>query len=98
MRRAILAAAALLATPAVAYAQPQPIPESGSSAPPFVGAPFTPNPLPAPAPPRHPHVAPNGLSNLHVDGFQTDVHQVPGPLGSGTAKSSVFHAADCASV
>ena len=99
MRRALFVAAALALAPAVADAQPQPIPEvGGSSAPAFVGEPFKPNPLVAPDPPRHPHMAPNGLSNLHVDGFQTDVHQVPGPLGNGTARSSVFHAADCASV
>lgn len=98
MRRVILAAVIVLAAPAGAHAQPQPIPESGSNAPAFVGAPFTPNPVAAPDPPRHPHMAPNGLSNLHVDGFQTDVHQAPGPLGNGTARSSVFHAADCASV
>jgi hypothetical protein len=98
VRRAILVAAFLL-TPTAALAQPQPIPEAGgSSAAPFVGSPFTPNPIVAPDPPRHPHMAPNGLSTLHVDGFQTDVHQVPGPLGNGTARSSVFHAADCASV
>ena len=101
MARALIAAAALALAlaPAAALAQPRPIPEvGGSSAPAFVGAPFAPKPLVAPDPPRHPHMAPNGLSNLHVDGFQTDVHQVPGPLGNGTARSSVFHAADCASV
>ncbi len=99
MRRALFAAAATLLAPAAAQAQPQPIPEvGGSSAPAFVGEPFKPNAIVAPDPPRHPHMAPNGLSNLHVDGFQTDVHQVPGPLGNGTARSSVFHAADCASV
>jgi hypothetical protein len=88
----------LLAFPAAAAAQ-QPIPEvGGSSAPPFVGSQFTPQPLVAPDPPRHPFMAPNGKSTLHVDAYQTDVHQVPGPLGNQTARTSVFHAADCASV
>ena len=99
MRRALLAAVSILLAPAAAQAQPQPIPEvGGTTAPAFFGEPFTPAPIVAPDPPRHPHMAPNGLSNLHVDGFQTDVHQVPGPLGQGTTRSSVFHAADCASV
>src|SRR5688572_27297427 len=28
----------------------------------------------SPAVPRHPFMAPNGLSNIHVDAFQTDVN------------------------
>jgi hypothetical protein len=43
-------------------------------------------------------MAPNGKSTLHVDAYQTDVHQVPGPLGKGTGSASTFHGGDCASV
>jgi hypothetical protein len=99
MRRGILTLAVLLTCASAAHGQPQPITEvGGSSAPKFLGEPFAPLPLVAPDPPRHPHMARNGESNLHVDAFQTDVHQVPGPLGNGTTRSSISHVADCASV
>ena len=43
-------------------------------------------------------MAPNGRSNLHVDGYQSDVHQGPGPLGRGIEQRSTFLEGDCASV
>jgi hypothetical protein len=43
-------------------------------------------------------MAPNGRSNLHVDAYQTDVHQGPGPLGRGMVKRSTFLEGVCASV
>ena len=43
-------------------------------------------------------MAPNGRSNLHVDGYQTDVHQGPGPLGRQIEKRSTFLEGVCASV
>jgi hypothetical protein len=88
----------LAASPA--RAEPVPIPEGpdAASLPRFSGAPFAPRPLFSPDPPRHPHMAPNGAGTLHVDGYQTDVHQAPGPLGNATARSNTFHGGDCASV
>ena len=43
-------------------------------------------------------MAPNGRSTLHVDAYQTDVHQNAGPLGQGTTRRSTFYSQDCASV
>ena len=43
-------------------------------------------------------MAPNGRSNLHVDGYQSDVHQGPGPLGRQMEKRSTFLEGVCASV
>lgn len=92
--------AVALAAPATAGAEPTPIPEGpqGALADGYQGAPAEPRPIFAPVPPRHPHMAPNGASNLHVDAFQTDVHQAPGPLGRDTERLSTFHRGVCASV
>ena len=43
-------------------------------------------------------MAPNGRSNLHVDGYQSDVHQGPGPLGREMERRSTFLEGVCASV
>jgi len=88
-----------VAAPAVAV-PPQPIPEGpdAASLPQFSGRPATPRPVAVPDPPRHPFMAPNGRSNLHVDGYQSDVHQGPGPLGRQTEKRSTFLEGVCASV
>ena len=43
-------------------------------------------------------MAPNGRSNLHDDGYQSDVHQGPGPLGKGMERRSTFLEGVCASV
>jgi hypothetical protein len=43
-------------------------------------------------------MAPNSRSNLHVDAYQTDVHQGPGPLGRDMSRVETFLSADCASV
>jgi hypothetical protein len=75
-----------------------PIPEGPNSLPAFVGKPATPNPVFAPDPPRHPHMAPNGRSNIHDDAFMTDTYQGPGPLGSGIARNSTFLSHECASL
>jgi hypothetical protein len=48
--------------------------------------------------PRHPFMAPNSRSNLHVDAYQSDVHQGPGPLGRGMQRVSTFLEGVCASV
>jgi hypothetical protein len=98
----VLAVAAL--APATAgHAQgvpPQAIPQdpTASGFPDFTGFPAAPNPVQAPDPPRHPHMAPNGRSNLHDDAYQTDTYQGFGPLGNELRVRSTFFSADCASV
>ena len=79
---------------------PQPIPEGpdAGSLPVFSGTPATQRPVAVPDPPRHPFMAPNGRSNLHVDGYQSDVHQGPGPLGREMQRRSTFLEGVCASV
>src|SRR3954447_19562697 len=85
---------------AAAAIAPLPIPEGpdASHLPSFVGAPFTAQPVASPDPPRHPFMAPNGRSNLHVDAYQTDVHQGPGPLGNKPGRVSTAQFGDCGSV
>jgi hypothetical protein len=97
MRQALAAAVAVALAAAPAAAAP--IPQSPTDTPPpFHGAPATPQPLVSPDPPRHPFMAPNGRSNLHVDAYQTDADQGPGPLGRDSSVRSTFYGADCASV
>jgi hypothetical protein len=94
-----LLAALLLAAPAAAV-PPRPIPEGPDAAtlPQFSGSPASPHPVAVPDPPRHPFMAPNGRSNLHVDAYQSDVHQGPGPLGRQMERRSTFLEGVCASV
>jgi hypothetical protein len=65
----IAAVAVLAAAPALAV-PPQPITEGPDAAtlPAFSGRPASPHPVAVPDAPRHPFMAPNGRSNLHVDG------------------------------
>jgi hypothetical protein len=101
MRAVLGAVLALLVVAAPAHAvPPQPIPEGpdAGSLPVFSGRPATQKPVAVPDPPRHPFMAPNGRSNLHVDGYQSDVHQGPGPLGREMEKRSTFLEGVCASV
>ena len=70
----------------------------GTTAAPFAGKPAEPHPVTAPDPPRHPHMAPNGRSNLHEDAYQTDTHQGPGVLGKGTTTMSSQNNGECASI
>jgi hypothetical protein len=98
---AAAAAALALTVAGPAYAAPaQPIPEGPRAAtlPRFIGGPFTPQPVASPDPPRHPFMAPNGRSEVHVDAYQTDVHQGLGPLGNGTSRTDTFLEGDCGSV
>src|SRR5213080_4114186 len=77
-------AAALVAAPAAAQA--------------YVGHPWTPDPVFAPLPPRHPFMAPNGSSNLHEDAYQSDASERTGPLGRDMQLTSTFYARECGSV
>ena len=66
---------------------------------PFSGDVANPDPVGAPRVPQHPHMAPNGRSNLHNDAYMTDVYRkLEGPLGDDTATRSALFVRDCASV
>jgi hypothetical protein len=102
IRRIAILAGALAATAApVAHAQsPTPIPSiSIPPAPQFIGAPATPHPIRGiPPTPHNPFMAPNGESEIHDDGWQTDVNVWGGPLGRSpqTLSSEISH--DCGSI
>src|SRR4051812_17403333 len=85
---------------AAAAIAPLPIPEGPDAAhlPPFLGSSVTAQPVASPDPPRHPFMAPNSRATLHVDAYQTDVHQGLGPLGNDTKRSDTFLEGDCGSV
>jgi hypothetical protein len=100
-----LAAGALGLIPGLAVAQtagvpPTPIPTDPLSGgiDPFVGSAATPHRIHAPAVPRHPFMAPNGLSNIHDDAYQSDTYLGGGPLGPDIATSSAFFDRECASI
>jgi hypothetical protein len=104
------AALAALAVPAGAAAQtagvpPPSIPQGPTAGKikPFDGAPATPDPFALPRVPRNPFMAPNGLSNLHDDAYQTDAYRWSGPLGRRTRTQSAFYTGtvlsrECASI
>ncbi len=97
MSRSLLAALLVLLTAGVASGA-TPIPEDGRPATKFSGSPVTPRPVRAPAPPRHPFMAPNERSNIHDDAYMSDAYRGLGPLGVGTTPRSTFFSQDCASV
>lgn len=97
---AVVLAASVL--PAAAGAQITPalsiLRDANADAPRFIGSP-APRPRPVAGrteSPRHPFMAPNGRSNIHVDAYQTDANA--GPLGGRMEVVSTFQVADCASV
>lgn len=78
-----------------------PIPQQvgAQPVPTFIGSPATPDPITGIVPvPQHPFMAPNGRSNLHVDGYQSDTYAGSGPLGKSPKVSSSFLAAECGTV
>src|SRR5689334_9734172 len=93
-----LCACALACSLAGGASAATPIPEGPNSLPGFVGRPATPQPVFAPDPPRHPHMAPNGRSNIHDDAYMTDTYQGAGPLGKGITRNSTFLSHECASL
>jgi hypothetical protein len=100
---ALLTAAALgAAAPAGAQVAGQPvtpIPTDPLADPPeFLGAAATAQEVDAPPVPRHPFMAPNGLSNLHDDGYQTDTYAWRGPLGEDPTSDSALFLRECASI
>jgi hypothetical protein len=95
---AALAAALASSAPGAASAAPIPTDPTAEGITAFEGRPATPRRLAAPQPPRHPFMAPNGRSNLHNDGYQSDSYWVAGPLGRNMEVVSTFQVADCASL
>jgi hypothetical protein len=80
-----------------------PIPEGpqlpgSADRPEFTGSPAVAKPVHVPRAPRHPHMAPNGRSNLHEDGWQTDTSPHPGPLGGPMTRTSTFYGRECGSI
>jgi hypothetical protein len=102
VRKVLLVALALVALavgPAAIPGAAAPIPETDTSAPNFLGAPATQNPVfGIQEAPRHPFMAANERSNIHVDAWQTDTNRLPGPLGRDMKRVSTAHNAVCGSV
>ena len=98
---ALIAAVVAVLAPA-ASAQAVPIPSVNTSgAPAFTGHVATANPIPGvPATPHNPYMAPNGESEIHDDGWQTDVSTWGGPLGRSpqTSSTSLTPNRDCGSI
>ncbi len=69
----------------------QPVPK-------FIGSPAVPQPIQAAPNPQSPYMAPNGVSELHTDAYQSDVYTVAGPLGHSPKVTSTFLAAECGTV
>jgi hypothetical protein len=89
--------AALLA--AAAAAVPIPQGPNADRLPAAAGHAVAPAPLSASSPPRHPHMAPNGRSNIHDDAYQSDTYTGLGPLGTGGIDTlSALKGSECASI
>jgi hypothetical protein len=84
--------AALLAVAAAAAAVPIPQGPNADALAAFVGHAVAPRPLSAPSPPRHPHMAPNGRSNIHDDAYQSDTYAGLGPLATCGTRRVGAHA------
>jgi hypothetical protein len=101
----LIALSALLALPAVAGAQifagqnPTAIPGFSTGSPDdFIGPAATAHRVRGTHVPRHPHMAPNGISNIHNDAFETDSYLWSGPLGDSPEVTSAFFSHECASI
>jgi hypothetical protein len=89
----------VLAAPAVAATPPIPIPSVGlPPSAPFQGSPATPAPVGVPSIPHNPFMAPNGESEIHDDGWQTDASAWGGPLGRSPHTISSLIVRDCGSI
>jgi len=77
-----------------------PIPDGAPQpGPAFTGAPATPHPIRGT--PRIPHnrfMAANGVSEIHNDGWQSDVYEWDGPLGRSPQTFSTYVGGDCGSI
>jgi hypothetical protein len=97
---AVVSAAGLaMAVPTAASPTAVPIPSGPTTAPAFVGTPAVANPITGiAAVPQNPHLAPNGDSGIHDDGWQTNTYERPGPLGTATREVSSLLGGECASI
>ena len=102
---AVISAAIVLAFASTAGAQvpgeiPPPIPMDplALNVPEFIGSGATQHRAPGRRVPRHPFMAPNGLSNIHDDAYQTDSYRWRGPLGPDISQSSALFTRECASI
>ena len=101
---AVLCGLTLLPAPGAAMAEgvpATPIPQNPSdveAVPGFTGAPARPKRVFAPAVPQHPFMAPNGLSNVHDDAYQTNTYTWSAPLGNNMQVSSTFLGGECGSL
>jgi hypothetical protein len=89
---------AVLLLAATAGAVPIPQDPLADPVPAYVGAPAVPQRVRARRIPEHPFMAPNGVSNIHDDGYQSDTYTAAGPLGRTPAVISTYQQAECASV
>lgn len=97
--RATAGVAVALLAAGVARAAPLPIPEPLEGAlPRFEGAPASPRPLGGRIPPRHPWLAPNGMSGPHLDAFNSGTSDYLGPLGRNPQKTTALLFAECAGI
>jgi hypothetical protein len=100
----LLAAVILTATASTAAAQmpgvpPVPIVSTPTAAPAFLGGPAKPHPIARGfSVPQDPFLAPNGVSNLHVDAYQTDAYDLPGPRGQNLSITSTLFTRVCGSL
>src|SRR5262249_31381329 len=101
---ALIAAAVLLVAAGTAHGQvpgvpPLPVGSTATSAPSFLGKAAKPHPIARGFKvPRDPFLAPNGVSNLHVDGYQTDAYDRPGPRGRNLSVTSTLFTKVCGSL
>jgi hypothetical protein len=96
---AVIAVFGAALAPAV-RAQTIPIPSVNTSgAPQFIGHVAIPQPIRGvPATPHNPFMAKNGESEIHDDGWQTDVNTWGGPLGRSPLQASTEIQHDCGSI
>jgi hypothetical protein len=99
----VIVALAVAAVPAAGAGLPAPLPPVPIPSLPgpatFEGAPASARPIPGvPATPRNPFMAPNGESEIHDDGWQTDTYTWGGPLGRSPVVCSNLLGADCGSI
>ena len=98
--RVMIVVGALLLSGTIARAQSIPIPTLNvPPAPAFIGSPASAHRVPGIPPiPRNPFMAANGQSEIHDDGWQTDVNAWGGPLGRTPQTISSDLNRDCGSI
>jgi hypothetical protein len=96
----LIAGVLALGAASAAAQPPLPIPTVNvPPAPTYIGSPATPNQVTGiPATPQNPFMAPNGESEIHDDGWQTDVNWWGGPLGKQPQQVSSDLNRDCGSI